>query len=189
MEELASRYSRPLTSRNTAPRPDAMTTGSRLSQSRICVNGCQTNLRSSWANLFISLKLNAQNFKRRGQFGNLFRRVRRGQGHAQARRAARDGRITDGGDENILRAQIRSRFHRLVFIAEKDGDDCAGGFWIELPDALPERITPNFAFVRLHQMNSCLCGGGGGGNRRGGKNKTARARLTRKSISVREPQM
>ena len=42
MEELASRYSRPRTSRSTAPRPEAMTMGSRLSQSRIWVKGCQT---------------------------------------------------------------------------------------------------------------------------------------------------
>ena len=42
MEELASRYSRPRTSRSTAPSPAVMTIGSRCSQSRICVKGCQT---------------------------------------------------------------------------------------------------------------------------------------------------
>ena len=32
----------PLASRSTAPRPDTITIGSRLSQSRIWVKGCQT---------------------------------------------------------------------------------------------------------------------------------------------------
>jgi hypothetical protein len=46
----------------------------------------------------------------------ILRGVRGCQRDPQARRAARDGRVTDGGDENALRAEFSSKFNGFGFI-------------------------------------------------------------------------
>ena len=64
--------------------------------------------------------------------------MRGGQRHAQPRRAACDGGITDCRDENILSAQFGGEFDGFGLVADYDGNDCAGGFRIELLDELPK---------------------------------------------------
>src|SRR5580698_8159795 len=101
MEELASRYSRPRTSRSNAPRPETMTMGSRRSQSRIWVNGCQTYLWSRRASLCMA-DLGRQSGQ---ESGDVLRGVRGGEGQTQPGLAAGDGGKTDGGNKDACFAQ------------------------------------------------------------------------------------
>src|SRR5437667_11770575 len=55
MDEFPSMYSRPRLSRRIAPRPSTRTSGSKAAahQSRMSVNGCQTNFLSAAINRFV----------------------------------------------------------------------------------------------------------------------------------------
>src|SRR5438552_7497411 len=55
MDEFPSMYSRPRLSRRIAPRPSTRTSGSKsvAHQSRMSVNGCQTNFLSAAINRFV----------------------------------------------------------------------------------------------------------------------------------------
>src|SRR6266446_6322427 len=55
MDEFPSMYSRPRLSRRIAPRPSTRTSGSKSAahQSRMSVNGCQTNFLSAAINRFV----------------------------------------------------------------------------------------------------------------------------------------
>ena len=108
--------------------------------------------------------------------------MRGGQGDAQPRLAARDGRIADGRNKNVLFAQFRGGVNGFGFVAEDERDD---GAWncglriadcgLKFVDALPELFPPRFAFGGLNKLNCRGGGGGGGGNGRGAENKTAGA--------------
>src|ERR1039458_742082 len=131
MEELASRYSRPFTSRSTAPLPSTMTSGSRGRQSRIWVNVCQTTLGSSFASVCIGifdLRFAIYDwFQRAGEHRNVLRRVAGGQSNPQPRRPARHRWKADRRDENVLLAQLGGGGDCFGLIAENDRDDGALG--------------------------------------------------------------
>src|SRR5436309_331923 len=101
------------------------------------------------------------------------------QRHAQARLAATDGWIADGGDEETLFAEVLRDFHGFAFVADHDRNDRAAGFGCEkgvvtdfscvtkLVDALPKSLAQVHAAIALQNFD---CGSGsssGGGNRCG----------------------
>ena len=87
-----------------------MTIGSRCSQSRICVNGCQTKLviqLGEPVHSIFDLRFAIYDlFQCGGELSDFLGGVSRRQRHAQARLPARDGRIADGRNENVLLAQF-----------------------------------------------------------------------------------
>ena len=64
-------------------------------------------------------------FQRADKCRDIVSRMRGGEGDAQPGLAARDGRITDGGNENVLFAQFGCGGNRLGFVADDDGNDGA----------------------------------------------------------------
>src|ERR1700689_5485785 len=103
MDELASRYSLPRASRRTAPRPETMTIGSRLRQSRICVKGCHTNCRSNCATEGKSgFGHEVQGPQGGEQLFDIGPAVGRRHGQTQARLPASNGGKAHGGNEDSL---------------------------------------------------------------------------------------
>src|SRR5215471_7471052 len=103
------------------------------------------------------------------------------QSHAQARRAAGDGWITDGGDEKVLFAKTGGGGDGFVFVAENERNNCAvhcrlptADCRIESSDALAKLLAQLFANIRSDQLDPCSCRGRGGGNGCGGEDETAR---------------
>ena len=102
-----------------------MTIGSRLSQSRICVKGCQTNRWSSCASLCIWLMAIDYRLECSRELADILHRVSGGQRNPQPRRAAGDCRVADGWDKDALRSQFGCRSHSFRLIAEDERDDGA----------------------------------------------------------------
>src|SRR6266516_1625869 len=188
MEELPSRYSRPLTSRSIASFPETITIGSRLSQSRICVNGGQRYAWSSWASgcmaRFKTADFQIEIGNGSHQLAHIRRRVRGADGQTQSGLPARHRWITDGRNKNALFAQSSRSFDGSGLVPDHQRNDGtangrqnqAGGDQsvLELVNPRPKLVAAHLPFVGLNKMNRCCGGGGGGGNRRGGKNKGAR---------------
>src|SRR5205809_1555484 len=188
MEELPSRYSRPLTSRSIAPFPETMTIGSRLSQSRICVNGCQRYAWSSWASGCMA-RFKTEDFQFEigngsHQLAHIRRRVRGADGQTQSGLPARHRRITDGRNKNALFAQGSRGFDGPGLVPDHQRNDGAangrrnkaGGDQsvLDLVNPRPKLVAAHLSFAGLNKMDRRSGGGGRGRNRRGGKNQRAR---------------
>ena len=97
----------------------------------------------------------------------------RREGDAQARRAAGDGWIPDGGNENAQLTQLRGGGNGCGFIADDERDDGAGRRCVKLVCTLPKFLHPCSAFRGLRNLNSCRCRGGGGGHGCGAEDEAA----------------
>src|SRR6185503_13069388 len=114
--ETPSRYLRPSASRSVATFPPVMTGKSSSIQSFCWVNGCQSTFRSRarQASDF------AEGFEERF---NLFPFMHRGHGDAEPGGARRDGRGTDGRDEEAELEESPARLQGPLVRSEDHGVD------------------------------------------------------------------
>src|SRR6185437_12467677 len=128
MEEFVSRYSFLFASRRVAPCPETITIGSLLSQSPICVKGCQTNFWSSAASEWIlGLRFTFHDLLQRAcEFLNVGRFMSCRNRHAQPRLPARHGWKTNARHVNIVFEQRLGGVDRPSLVTDDDRDNCAG---------------------------------------------------------------